>query len=224
MSCRVVRPGDAVRPAGVAWRKAAGGHTAPHMPGVAVEDRATGDGSTAGLALDDRVRHELAQREDAARRRGFQEGEESARKALEARVEAAVQKAAASAETILGQTRQMRRQMEGDLVHLAVAIARRILHREIQVDPEALAGIVKAAVHKLDARELHRVRACPDDVAIVEKYLAQSPLPSRVEIVADPSLERGGLLLETARGYLDASMETQLREIDRGLADVVRRA
>jgi flagellar biosynthesis/type III secretory pathway protein FliH len=32
-------------------------------------------------------------------------------------------------------------------------------------------------------------------------------------------LERGAILVETARGKLDASLETQLAEIGRGLTD-----
>ena len=38
-------------------------------------------------------------------------------------------------------------------------------------------------------------------------------------LIADGTLERGAVLIETARGKLDASLETQLAEIGRGLAD-----
>jgi len=43
-----------------------------------------------------------------------------------------------------------------------------------------------------------------------------------VEIMPDPSLERGAAILETARGNLDASVDTQLREIERGFLELVR--
>jgi flagellar biosynthesis/type III secretory pathway protein FliH len=38
-------------------------------------------------------------------------------------------------------------------------------------------------------------------------------------VVADSGLERGGVVFETPRGNLDASLETQLLEIQRGLSD-----
>ena len=44
---------------------------------------------------------------------------------------------------------------------LALAIARRILHRELTVAPEALLGLVKAALEKIGGREIHRVRVSP---------------------------------------------------------------
>jgi flagellar biosynthesis/type III secretory pathway protein FliH len=38
-------------------------------------------------------------------------------------------------------------------------------------------------------------------------------------LVGDGTLERGAILIDTARGKLDASLEVQLAEIGRGLAD-----
>jgi flagellar biosynthesis/type III secretory pathway protein FliH len=38
-------------------------------------------------------------------------------------------------------------------------------------------------------------------------------------VVADVTQSRGGALFETGSGSLDASIETQLREIERGFAD-----
>ena len=48
-------------------------------------------------------------------------------------------------------------------------------------------------------------------------------LPRRVEVIGDPGLERGAAILDSSRGALDASVETQLAEIERGFADLVRR-
>jgi flagellar assembly protein FliH len=48
-------------------------------------------------------------------------------------------------------------------------------------------------------------------------------LPQKVEVLSDPGLERGAVILDSKRGGLDASVETQLAEIERGLADLVPR-
>jgi flagellar biosynthesis/type III secretory pathway protein FliH len=44
-----------------------------------------------------------------------------------------------------------------------------------------------------------------------------------VEVLSDPSREVGSVIFETARGDLDASVDSQLREIERGLADCLRK-
>ncbi|MCS7315022.1 MAG: FliH/SctL family protein [Bryobacterales bacterium] len=114
--------------------------------------------------------------------------------------------------------RRLRREAERDLVQLAIAIARRILHRELQVDPEALLGLVKAALERLEGREVDRIRVHPADAGLVSSYLEQAGL-RQVRLIADPQLARGSLLLETEQGTLDASVETQLEEIRYGLLD-----
>jgi flagellar assembly protein FliH len=49
-------------------------------------------------------------------------------------------------------------------------------------------------------------------------------LPHRVEVIGDAGLARGAAILDSNRGTLDASIETQLAEIERGFADIVRHA
>ena len=111
---------------------------------------------------------------------------------------------------------------EHDTVKLAIAIARRILHREITADPDAIVGLVKAAFEKLDARETHRLRVAPADAALLGAHRGRLDFPPALEIASDASLRPGSAIFETSRGELDASIDTQLGEIDRGLADLVR--
>src|SRR5437660_1256047 len=122
-----------------------------------------------------------------------------------------------------GARKRLRMEAEEDTVRLAVAIARRVLHRELATDPEAILGLVKAAFAKLNARETHRLRVSPADAAAMEEHRSRLELPPGLEIHADPSLTQGTAIFETSRGDLDASIGTQLFEIERGLADVMRR-
>src|SRR5262249_45822545 len=126
-------------------------------------------------------------------------------------------------EELAGQGRRLRSEAERDTVKLAMAIARRILHREIALDPEVVLGLVKAAFAKVEARETHRLRVSPGDAQLLRDHRQSLHLPHALEIVADGSLPQGSVIFETTRGDLDASIDTQLGEIERGLADVVRR-
>jgi flagellar assembly protein FliH len=159
----------------------------------------------------------------AAYQQGLQEGQAAARREGVAQLEAMSQKVARSIEEMSGLRARLRHEAEQDVVALAIAIARRILHRELTVAPEALLGLVKAALDKIEAREIHRVRVSRDDAAMVGQFLEKMGMPQRVEVIADASLPRGSAILDTTRGALDASAETQLAEIERGFADLVRR-
>jgi flagellar biosynthesis/type III secretory pathway protein FliH len=53
----------------------------------------------------------------------------------------------------------------------------------------------------------------------MSECLRQAAAAASVEVISDPSREPGTVIFETEHGNLDASVESQLREIERGLAD-----
>lgn len=220
MSSRVLTGDEAERARPIEWEIAPGAGRgredfgAPHSaPGfqTALERR---------LA---ELEAQAAAREAQARRAGFEEGEAAARRSLEEAYREALQRAARATAELAGLRRRLRQQAEEDLVRLAVAIARRIVRRELSTDPQALLGLVKAALERVDAREVLRLRVHPEDARTIESSFADLGVPERIEVLADRRLERGALVIETERGELDGSVETQLAEIERGLADLIRR-
>jgi flagellar biosynthesis/type III secretory pathway protein FliH len=98
-------------------------------------------------------------------------------------------------------------------------IARRVLHRELSVDPNALEALTKAALQKLQSQEIRRVRVHPDQEKLVRASLQQTGRGQAIEVISDPSQPPGGILFDIGRGTLDASVGAQLDEIERGLAD-----
>jgi flagellar biosynthesis/type III secretory pathway protein FliH len=63
------------------------------------------------------------------------------------------------------------------------------------------------------------VRVHPADAEIVSGWLRQMAPAARVEVLPDVSRELRTVIFETERENLDASVESQLREIERGLSD-----
>jgi flagellar assembly protein FliH len=168
-----------------------------------------------------RIRAEIDQRVQEALAAGRSQGEAAAREALAANLDAELERVKKLGNQILASAPQLRKQAEGDLVRLAIAIARRILHREIAVDSEALLGLTKAALAAIDQREIQTIRTHTDNVPLVTRILEQGKSTRRIEITGDARLDSGALIIETSRGQLDASVETQLDEIERGFVDLV---
>lgn len=164
----------------------------------------------------------LAEQLSQARAAGVEEGERVARERLEAPLRRAAAEMAGAAAELARLKPAVRQEAEQDVVRLAVEIARRILQREITVDPDALLGIVKAALSKIEAREIHRIRIHPNHAAAVEAALREQSVRGALEVVPDASLGGSGIVFETARGDFDASVGTQLREIERGLLHLVQ--
>ncbi len=159
-------------------------------------------------------------RVQAAFQRGVAEGEATAEARAGALAAPVLTNFGAIVKELAGARQNARHEAEESMVKLALAIARRILHREMATDPEAILGLVRTGIDRLTAREIHKLRMSPGDSRIVLDNRADLGIPPAVDIGPDPSLPPGSAIFETSRGELDLSVQTQLEEIDRGFADL----
>jgi len=150
---------------------------------------------------------------------GLQEGQAAARKQHEEEVQPVVERLAEIMHLFADLRSRIRRETEKELVSLSLAVARRILHRELTLDPEVLRSLVKVALDRIATRELNRVRTHPAHIGFLQPVLERACSGKNVELVADPSLQLGDILFETPQGDLDASIDSQLEEIHHGLTD-----
>ncbi len=162
---------------------------------------------------------EAAQLLEQARREAFEQGAAAGRKDAEQQILPAFEKMAANLAELARLRDTIREETLHDLVRLATLIAARVVHREVVIDPDALAGLVKASFSKLQSREISRVRMHPGLEPLVRKCLEQCGSPKNLILSPDPALNPGELFFDTSQGLLDASVDTQLREIERGLID-----
>lgn len=160
----------------------------------------------------------IAARLEQARREGFASGVASAQQEAEQELLPAVQKVAQAAAELARARDAVRDHATNDLVKLAIAITARVLHRQVAVDPDVLAGLLKAAFSKLQAREIARARVHPEFEPLLRRCLEQNGAPGNLVLSADRSVKAGALLFEFDE-KLDASTEADLSEIERGLSD-----
>ena len=210
MSSDIAPPGDPRSSTPITWRKveaqrcrtAALSDTAALPPAVLVQTDAK---------IEERIKE--------AYTAGIREGEAAGRNRAASELQPVMERLERTITELCGLRARLRREAENDLVRLALAIARRILRRELAVDPDAIHGLVLGALEKLQGQEICRVRVHPAHAGMVSGCLRQIAAAAPVEVLPDPSRELGTVIFETERGNLDASVESQLREIERGLSD-----
>ena len=215
MSSRVLRPEDGVETTAVLWRQANGQSAQAHRP------RAVDAPSNESRSQE--IEQQVETRARASYNQGLAAGESAAAQRMQQKVDPVLNGLNAIIAELASTRKRVRAEAEDDAVKLAIAIAHRILYRELATDPEAILGLVKAAFGKLNAREIHRLRVAPSDAAAIREHRAKLQFPPALEIAADAALTPGSAVFETTRGELDASIDTQLAEIDRGLTDVLKR-
>jgi flagellar assembly protein FliH len=214
----------------VTWPKREAGSAGPAGPpraGEPASNRTPAD-ATAEVAVPESVEFErriaelerLRQLDKAeAHHRGVEDGLRRGREEASTEVKKAFDQIARALDELAKTKRKLRQEAEQELVKLSLAVARRILYRELSTDPGSIEGIVHAALQKLQQREASKVRVWPAAVPAVRAALDRIGSRSGIEIVGDSGLATGAILFETSVGELDASIETQLQEIQRGFAD-----
>jgi flagellar assembly protein FliH len=209
-SSRILRDAELSTVAPMAWRSTS---TAPPPPRPAQSPAVN-----AGAADD--ARQDEAGKESY--QRGFAEGRNMGCEQAAAELQPVMDRLSRSLADLASIRSQVRKAAESDLLKLAIAVARRVLHRELTLDPGSIEGLIRVALEKLESRELCRVRVHPDQEPVIRTLLARfSAAP--VELIPDPALQCGDVLFETAHGVLDGSIEAQLQEIERGFADRLKR-
>jgi len=157
-----------------------------------------------------RLEAEAAASERAALERGRREGEEAARAAMAPVIE----RLNASLGEVIALRPELRRRAERDTVELALKIANRVLHRELSVDVNALNALARVVFDRLARVESWELTVHPRFADAV-----RGALPASARVQADNACEYGTLRVRYEDGTIDASVDQQLAEIGRGIAD-----
>ncbi len=113
-----------------------------------------------------------------------------------------------------------------ELVHLAVKIAERILHREIKEDPDVIRTHITDALELAFNASKVTVQVHPLDAQMINKYV-DGMLDSfsrfeEFEIVAIEGIDRGGCKILTGSGEVDLTLKTQLAQIQDQLSEIAQ--
>ena len=153
---------------------------------------------------------------EAERDRMLAAAREEGRREGEARAAATLLRAASERDRLL-------RESAPEVARLAIAVARKVLGREL-ADPGSAVGLAELAL--AEARPLREVvlRVHPADAAAVRDSggrLARA-LGRAVEVREDPSVPPGGAVVDTEGGRIDAGIEAQLEVLSRVLEEALR--
>lgn len=100
------------------------------------------------------------------------------------------------------------------VLELALDVARQVVAGELAARPERILDVVNLALKQMaeSSREA-RLLLNPEDAALVRPHLDQVLDKNRLRIVEDVRIVRGGCLIETPQGDLDATLPARWRQV-----------
>jgi flagellar assembly protein FliH len=176
-------------------------------------------------ARDQALQQEVGAAVEAARKQGIQEGVAQAKGAAAQVIEQERSAVAAAVRDFSQQRREYFRQVESEAVRLALSIARKVLHREAQMDPLLLAGVMRVALDQMQAGTRLVLRTSPGAARSWQEFCAKQLSVTgeqTVEVVPDSSLESHRCILQADVGSTEISLDAQLQEIESGFFDLLR--
>jgi flagellar assembly protein FliH len=148
---------------------------------------------------------------------GYAKGEQAGIHAAARQLDAQRARLANALEELAVLGARVTHRIERQVVNLAIAIASRILHREVTLDRDLLLVMARVALDRMGDVPSAVVRLHPDDEAAVRQDRASWPAGATIEIVADPGVKPGGCILQTDLGHVDLGLDAQLGELTASL-------
>lgn len=111
---------------------------------------------------------------------------------------------------------------EAQVVKLAIAIARKVLHREVEADTMHLTATVRAALARVHDGSVTVLRVPLDERKQWEAMFSDRRGHS-FSVVGDAHMQGGECVLETDIGCVELGVKVQVAEVERGFGDLLRR-
>ncbi|MEQ1591616.1 MAG: FliH/SctL family protein [Thiobacillaceae bacterium] len=100
------------------------------------------------------------------------------------------------------------------VLELALDVARQVVAGELAVHPERILDVVKLALNQMaESTREARLLLNPEDAALIRPHLEQILDKNRLRMVEDVRIARGGCLIETTQGDLDATLQARWRNV-----------
>jgi flagellar assembly protein FliH len=155
---------------------------------------------------------------EAIRRRAHDEGYGAGLKKGLHQAEAQIGARVANLERVLGALAApldaLDATVEQELVVLALTVAKRIVQREVRVDPTMVLEAVRAGLALLPvAQRALRLHVHPEDATVIREHMAGVAPDRPWQLIEDPTIARGGCRLEAEPAALDLTLERRIADV-----------
>lgn len=151
--------------------------------------------------------------EQKAKKKGYEAGFLSGQSALDGEREHLHAEITRQQEGLVKKRNLLLKQLEPEIIKLAVIIARCVIHTELKVAPEQVRAIAKAVLAKAQGDEELVLKVSSRDYDVISSLIQEDITnEARINVVVDNS-QTMGCQMETPFGEIDASIEGQLQEV-----------
>jgi len=113
---------------------------------------------------------------------------------------------------------RIRRQIEREVVELALHVARKVVHHELATSKDAILCVVKDAIDQLDDPGKIAIRLNPEDLKRIQasgdRLKSVMDNLDSIQFEEDAGIDCGGCYIQTEFGEIDARIEEQIHAVE----------
>ena len=155
---------------------------------------------------------------ESAFQKGFLEGKRVGFESGSKRADAIIETLQQTLEQLHRMRSDIHQEIEKEVTHLALSIAKKIVCHEINTSRETVACVAREALARVDNPGNIKIKLNPEDLRFIQETRSQfNRLLDNfddVQLEAEDSIQSGGCLIETDRGDIDARIEKQFEAIE----------
>jgi flagellar assembly protein FliH len=156
--------------------------------------------------------------EESGYKKGYEDGYNKGKQTGLQETAAAVNMMQSVIEQLKNYHTQILTDSQTDIAKMAMAVAEKVLHKEIMTDPNTVLSVVKNALGKVSFKKQFIVHVNPLDLEVLkasgDQVKAVLDSYESLKFKASPQVEPGGCVVQTESGTVDARVDRQFAEIN----------
>jgi flagellar assembly protein FliH len=169
---------------------------------------------------------DLAAEAEAARAAGHEAGFQAGLVEAQARMASGIAALQAAVAEVAAERERVSAAVETAAVDLALKIAEQALAASVTARPEAVVDVVRGALRRLVERDRVTILVNPEDLDLVraaaESLMAELGGIEHCDVQAERRVARGGAVVRTVEGEVDATLATKLSRAREVLEEELR--
>ncbi|MEM7280103.1 MAG: flagellar assembly protein FliH [Pseudomonadota bacterium] len=152
--------------------------------------------------------------EEEARQRGYQDGLVQGLQQAQIEQQQWLTRLEQLLNTIASPLSGLDEEVEHQLVHLCIVIAKQLVRRELKADPKQILGVVREALKILPVASSDvQIHLHPEDAELIRETLTKPGQEFAWKVIEDPMLTRGGCHVTSHASRIDARVESRIGKI-----------
>lgn len=160
-----------------------------------------------------------------SRKKGYKQGVSEGRDAGLRTVDNLVEEVKQIKQNVLSGRKTVAKELEEQIVELIISCVKKVLNHELEKNHKLLLNLIENGIEKCTYTDSLIIRVGENDYETVNssknKIYIMTEGIDNIEIKKDPALEDGSIIIETVSGTVDASLQTQITQIEQMFYEIL---